>query len=106
MVALFGFIIALQLVVAVVSIDLLSAVRSYVTGESLYSKGQKDAQIHLIDYAEYHREEDYRRFLEALAVPLGDRVARARSSRRSGLIRRSLEGLFWTAAITPTISPA
>jgi len=75
-VALFGFIIALQLVVAVVSIDVLSAVRAYVTGESLYSKGQKDAQIYLLDYAQYHKEDDYRRFQQALAVPLGDRIAR------------------------------
>jgi hypothetical protein len=57
-VALFGFIIALQLVVAAVSIDVLSAVRAYVTGESLYSKGQKDAQIYLLDYAQYRKEED------------------------------------------------
>ena len=75
-VALFGFIIALQLVVAAVSIDVLSAVRAYVTGESLYSKGQKDAQIYLLDYAQYRKEEDYRRFQQALAVPLGDRIAR------------------------------
>jgi len=75
-VTLFAGIIALQLIVAVASIELLSSVRAYVTGESLYSKGQKDAQIHLLDYAEYHREEDYLRFLDALAVPLGDRVAR------------------------------
>ena len=76
MVTVFAGIIALQLIVAVTSIDLLSAVRAYVTGESLYSKGQKDAQIHLLDYAQYHREEDYLRFLGALSVPLGDRVAR------------------------------
>ena len=75
-VTLFVGIIALQLIVAVASIEALSSVRAYVTGESLYSKGQKDAQIHLLDYAQYHREEDYLRFLGALAVPLGDRVAR------------------------------
>jgi PAS domain S-box-containing protein len=75
-VTVFAAIIALQLIVAVASIELLSSVRAYVTGESLYSKGQKDAQIHLLDYAQYHREEDYLRFLGALAVPLGDRVAR------------------------------
>jgi PAS domain S-box-containing protein len=74
--AVFVSIIALQLVVAATSIDLLSAVRAYVTGESLYSKGQKDAQIHLLDYAQFHREDDYRRFLDSLAVPLGDRLAR------------------------------
>ena len=75
-VTLFGCIIALQLAVAVVSIDVLSSVRAYVTGESLYSKGQKDAQIYLLDYAEYHREPDYLSFQQALSVPLGDRIAR------------------------------
>jgi len=75
-VTLFGCIIALQLVVAAVSIDVLSSVRAYVTGESLYSKGQKDAQIYLLDYAQYHKEDDYRHFQQALAVPLGDRIAR------------------------------
>ena len=48
----FACIVALQLGVAVISIDVMSAVRAYVTGESLYSKGQKDAHIRLIDYAE------------------------------------------------------
>jgi PAS domain S-box-containing protein len=72
----FVCIVAFQVLVAAISIDLLSAVRSYVTGESMYSKGQKDAQIYLLDYAEYHRQEDYLRFLSALSVPLGDRVAR------------------------------
>src|SRR5258705_8902702 len=75
-VTVFACIIALQLSVAAISIDLLSAVRAYVTGESLYSKGQKDAQICLLDYVENHDEQDYRRFLHALAVPLGDRLAR------------------------------
>src|SRR5262249_26570400 len=74
--AVFAAVIALQVLVAVLSIDLLSAVRAYVAGESLYSKGQKDAQIHLLDYADFQREEDYQRFLQALAVPLGDRLAR------------------------------
>ena len=75
-VALFVAITALQASVAVVSIQLLSTVRAYVTGESLYSKGQKDAQIYLLDYAEQHRETDYARFMAALAFPLGDRAAR------------------------------
>ncbi len=69
----FACIVGLQLLVTVISIDLMSAIRAYVTGESLYSKGQKDAQFHLIAYAESHREEDYRRFLEELAVPIGYR---------------------------------
>ena len=67
---------SLQACVAGFSIQLLSSVRAYVTGESLYSKGQKDAQIYLLDYAEKQRDEDYARFMAALAVPMGDRVAR------------------------------
>jgi PAS domain S-box-containing protein len=66
----------MQLIVGVTSLDILSAVRAYVTGESLYSKGQKDAQIYLIDYAQSHREDDYQRFLAALAVPLSYRTVR------------------------------
>jgi PAS domain S-box-containing protein len=90
-ITVFAAIIALQLIVAVASIELLSSVRAYVTGESLYSKGQKDAQIHLLDYAQYHREEDYLRFLGALAVPVGDRVAREELQKAQpdlGLARR------------------
>ena len=69
-------IVAVQLAVAVISIDVMSAVRAYVTGESLYSKGQKDAHINLVEYAEHFRSEDYQKFLDALAMPIGDRIAR------------------------------
>jgi PAS domain S-box-containing protein len=75
-VAVFVAMTVLQASVAAFSIHLLSAVRAYVTGESLYSKGQKDAQIYLLDYAERQREADYVLFMAALAVPLGDRAAR------------------------------
>jgi len=69
-------IVTVQLLVAVISIDVMSAVRAYVTGESLYSKGQKDAHINLVEYSERFRDEDYRKFLSALAMPIGDRIAR------------------------------
>jgi PAS domain S-box-containing protein len=75
-VAVFVGIVMFQVLVAALSIEMMSAVRAYVTGESLYSKGQKDAQIHLLDYAENRKERDYQLFLRALAVPLADRVAR------------------------------
>ena len=75
-IAVFVAMTVLQAAVAAFSIQLLSAVRAYVTGESLYSKGQKDAQIYLLDYAEKQQEADYARFMAALAMPLGDRVAR------------------------------
>ena len=75
-VAAFVAMAILQASVAAFSIQLLSTVRAYVAGESLYSKGQKDAQIYLLDYAENHQERVYARFTSALAFPLGDRAAR------------------------------
>jgi PAS domain S-box-containing protein len=75
-VAVFVAMAVLQASVAAVSIQMLSTVRAYVTGESLYSKGQKEAQIALAQYAEHQRESDYVRFMAALANPLGDRAAR------------------------------
>ena len=75
-VAVFVAMTILQASVAAISIQLLSTVRAYVAGESLYSKAQKDAQIYLLDYAEKRQEADYVRFMSALAIPLGDRAAR------------------------------
>src|SRR5262245_49283174 len=75
-VVVFVAIAALQLAVAVVSIDVLAAVRAYVNGESLYSKGQKDAYIHLLGYLERRHDDQYAAFERSLAVPLGDRAAR------------------------------
>ena len=75
-VAVFVAMTILQASVAAFSIQLLSTVRAYVAGESLYSKAQKDAQIYLLDYAQKQQEADYVRFMAALAIPLGDRAAR------------------------------
>ncbi|HEY9023821.1 MAG TPA: hypothetical protein VIP05_05945, partial [Burkholderiaceae bacterium] len=69
-VAVFVAMAMLQASVAVLSIQLLSTVRAYVAGESLYSKAQKDAQIYLLDYADRHQEIDYVRFMAALQIPL------------------------------------
>ena len=69
-------VLAFQVALATGSMELLSAVQSYVGGESLYSKGQKEAQMALRDYLADGREEDFARFKTALTVPIGDRVAR------------------------------
>jgi len=93
-VAVFVTMAVLQASIAAFSIQLLSAVRAYVTGESLYSKGQKDAQIYLLDYAENHRETDYQRFLAALAVPLGDKAAREALQRPEPDIAKATQGFL------------
>lgn len=61
---------------ASVSIHLLSAGRAYVQGEGLWSKGQKDAIYALTRYTLYADDADYQRYLTALSVNQGDRVAR------------------------------
>src|SRR5690348_6761196 len=54
----------------------INATRSYATGESLYSKGQKSAVLSLFKYAQSGSEEDYNAYLAFIRVPLGDRLAR------------------------------
>ena len=58
------------------SMSILVAVRSYSEGESLWSKGQKQAVFHLLSYSETHADIDYLKYRTAIAVPLGDRKAR------------------------------
>ncbi|QID19320.1 response regulator [Nitrogeniibacter mangrovi] len=72
----FVLIVAILLGTMLLSLDLMSAVRAFVNAESQWSKGQKQALIHLTGYVETGDEADYRGFLEAIAVPLGDARAR------------------------------
>ena len=58
------------------SVTTLSAVRSYVGGEGLWSKAQKDAILNLRAYAYSRKEKDYLAFQEFLKVPYGDKAAR------------------------------
>jgi len=73
-----GFLMAVFLLAAanVLSVDLLSAARAYVGGESLYSKAQKEAVSHLYAFLETQDAAQYRAFERELAVPLGDQAAR------------------------------
>ena len=58
------------------SMSIMSSTRAYVNGESLWSKGHKDAVFHLIQYSRTSAPTDYELFQEAIRVPLGDRIAR------------------------------
>jgi diguanylate cyclase (GGDEF)-like protein/PAS domain S-box-containing protein len=69
-------IIVLQCAVAALSMDVLSSVRAYAVGESHYSKGQKDALLHLQRYVQSQHEEEYEFFLRSLQAPEGDAQAR------------------------------
>lgn len=68
--------IAVLAALCAIGFQMLSAARAFVGGESLWSKARSEAVASLRDYAVSRSTADRRRFLEALAVPLGDRRAR------------------------------
>jgi diguanylate cyclase (GGDEF)-like protein/PAS domain S-box-containing protein len=72
----FLVIVAVLLWLSSESMSILVAVRSYAEGESLWSKGQKEAVFHLMRYAETRSEADYQKYRDAISVPRGDRKAR------------------------------
>lgn len=53
-----------------------SGVRSYINGESLYSKGQKDALINLTYYLNTQQPIYWQRYKDYLTVPMSDNKAR------------------------------
>ncbi len=97
-----------QAAVTGVSLHTLSSVRAYVGGESLWSKGQKDAIYFLNLYAENGHPQYYRKYETAISVPLSDRQARLALDRpdpdqnaaRQGFVggrihRDDIDGLVW-----------
>ncbi len=87
-------VVAFLLSLTAFSIDMLSATRAYVGGEGLWSKGQKDAVRHLVRYTHSGSEVDFQNYLDALAVPLGDRQARLELERPTPDLRLVREGLL------------
>ena len=63
--------------------DILTGVRAYVGGESLWSKAEKKAALNLTEYASTHNEHDYEQYLAEIAVPQGDKQARLQLSSSS-----------------------
>ena len=72
----FLVVVALLVALGIASAQVLSAVRAYVGGEGLWSKGQKDAVYYLSRYIRTGAEADYGNYLQSVALPLGDRDAR------------------------------
>src|SRR5579863_650839 len=73
---MFAAIVLCLLILANFSFELLSSVRAYVGGESLWSKAQKDAVFHLQNYASSRSQEELTQFRANIAIPLGDHEAR------------------------------
>lgn len=75
-VGIMALLVTVELCTLWFAVSTLSSVRSFVAGEGLWSKAEKDAVLRLHMYAYTHREEDYQTFLHLLKVPAGDRKAR------------------------------
>ncbi len=73
---IFLFITVVSLALTFAAIAVQSSVRGYVAGEGLWSKAQRDAVYLLERYARTRNPEYLKQFEGALAVPLGDRMAR------------------------------
>lgn len=87
-------VILAQAVIASVSIYTLSAVRSYAAGESVWSKGYKQA-IHALEHFVVSGDIDqFRSFETAIGIPLGDRRARLALDASPFDIDRARQGLL------------
>jgi PAS domain S-box-containing protein len=78
--AIVGIFVVIQVIILGLgwgAIEVINAGRAYSAGESLYSKGQKAAVLDLHRYAETGDAAYLDAYRQAIAVPLGDRVARA-----------------------------
>ncbi len=84
--------LTVMLIAAVVSIEVLSTVRAWVGGEGLYSKGQKNATYYLSQYTVTHSEDDFDKYLTAIAFPLGDLQARLALQRRPADVKGAWDG--------------
>src|SRR5450830_1142733 len=88
-------VVLFQALLGCISLYVLSAVRVYVAGESLWSKGQKDAIYYLTLYADNRDEATYLKYQQAIAVPQGghelrialDRPAPDLNAARQGIIK-------------------
>ena len=75
-------VILVQMLVAGLSVYTLSAIRAFVTGESLWSKGQHEAVYFLTLYLDTDKPKHLEEFRRAIAVPLAYREGRRALERR------------------------
>jgi signal transduction histidine kinase/ActR/RegA family two-component response regulator len=82
-IALLVVIVGAVVLTSTLGLNTLSAVRAYVGGEGLWSKGQKEATRSLHRYAATRDERDFEAYLREIAIPLGDHEARVALQRRN-----------------------
>jgi signal transduction histidine kinase/ActR/RegA family two-component response regulator len=75
-VGIMALLVTIELCTLWFAVGTLSSVRSFVNGEALWSKAQKDAVYNLFAYSHSHDEKHFLAFREFLKVPLGDNKTR------------------------------
>ncbi len=94
LVVLFLIVIGALVALGASGLNVLAGLQAFVSAESHWSKGQKDASLALSRYLDTGDEADYRRFLGRLAVPLGDRKARLALQQPSPDVRAAQQGFL------------
>jgi diguanylate cyclase (GGDEF)-like protein/PAS domain S-box-containing protein len=89
-----ALIMSLMLLLSLSSVLVLSSLRAYVSGESHWSKAERQAIAELGHYSDTRDEADFRRFKTEMSVPLGDRVARLELLANHPDIARAAAGLL------------
>jgi diguanylate cyclase (GGDEF)-like protein len=91
---MFAAIVLSLLILANFSFGILSSLRAYVGGESMWSKAQKDSVFHLQKYAASRTPEDLGLFRADIAIPLGDHEARIEMNKPHPNIRTVRQGFI------------
>ena len=93
-VLLFVAIVGCVLLLVNAQMSSMAGLRAYTGGESLWSKGQKDAVLHLRDYAASRDEHDWNLYRASIAVIAGNRRARLELEKRTPDLARVTEGFI------------
>ena len=87
-------VVLFQALLGCVSLYMLSAVRGYVAGESLWSKGQKDAIYYLTLYADNRDQKTFLKYQSAIAVPQGGHELRIALDRPNPDLPAARQGIL------------
>ena len=90
----FVAVVLLQAAIAGFSLEVLSSVRAYVAGESVWSRSQKNAVYFLNLYLDSGDEALFEQYRASLAVPLGDQFARRALERQPADVETARKGFL------------
>lgn len=93
-VGVMAVLIATELFTLLFAMDVLSSVRSFVGGEGMWSKGQKNAVHALHRYAFTQDSRYFQEFSKHLSINMGDRQARLEMAKADGDEKKIFEGFI------------